>query len=74
MLVAAILVGPEGKVIGADPIPEMLERARTNLKKTSLKSVTFSKVLRSNYLSRMGPLILLFPTASLKKRQCREKP
>jgi SAM-dependent methyltransferase len=40
-LVAAIMVGPKGKVIGIDLVPEMLKRARTNLKKTSLKNVTF---------------------------------
>ncbi len=39
--VAAILVGPEGRVTGMDLIPEMVDRARTNLKKTSLKNVTF---------------------------------
>ncbi len=41
--VAAILVGPEGRVTGIDLIPEMLNRARTNLKKTSLKNVTFQE-------------------------------
>ncbi len=41
--VAAILVGPEGRVTGIDLIPEMLERARTNLEKTSLKNVTFQE-------------------------------
>jgi SAM-dependent methyltransferase len=40
-LVAAIMVGPEGRVTGIDLIPEMLKRARTNLEKTSLKNVTF---------------------------------
>jgi len=39
-LVAAIMVGTEGRVTGIDLIPEMLKRARTNLKKTSLKNVT----------------------------------
>ena len=38
---AAILVGPEGRVTGIDLIPEMLNRARTNLEKTSFKNVTF---------------------------------
>ena len=42
-LVAAIMVGPEGKVTGIDLIPEMLKRARTNLEKTSLKDVTFQE-------------------------------
>ena len=42
-LVAAITVGPEGKVVGIDLVPEMLERAKANLKKTSLKNVTFQE-------------------------------
>ncbi len=42
-LVAAILVGPQGRVTGIDLIPEMLERARTNLEKTSLKNVTLQE-------------------------------
>jgi len=42
-LVAAIMVGSEGRVTGIDLIPEMLKRARTNLKKTSLKNVTFQE-------------------------------
>jgi SAM-dependent methyltransferase len=41
--VAAIMVGPEGKVVGIDLVPEMLERAKANLKKTSLKNVTFQE-------------------------------
>lgn len=42
-LVAAIMAGPEGRVTGVDLIPEMLNRAKTNLKKTSLKNVTFQE-------------------------------
>ncbi len=41
--VAAIMVGPEGRVIGIDLISEMLNRARTNLEKTSFKNVTFQE-------------------------------
>jgi len=40
-IIAAIMVGPDGKVVGMDLIPEMLERARENLRKTSLENVTF---------------------------------
>ncbi len=42
-LVAAIMVGPEGRATGIDLIPEMLNRARTNLQKTSLKNVAFQE-------------------------------
>jgi arsenite methyltransferase len=42
-LVAAIMVGSEGRVTGIDLIPEMLKRARTNLEKTSFKDVTFQE-------------------------------
>jgi len=38
-LVAAIMVGPEGKVTGIDLTSEMLKQARINLEKTSLKNV-----------------------------------
>jgi SAM-dependent methyltransferase len=41
--VAAVMVGPEGRVIGIDLISEMLNRARTNLEKTSFKNVTFQE-------------------------------
>src|SRR4030065_2776959 len=33
-LVAAITVGPEGKVVGIDLVSEMVKQAETNLKKT----------------------------------------
>lgn len=42
-LVAAIMVGPEGKVVGIDLTPQMLERARANLEKTSLGNVSFQE-------------------------------
>jgi len=42
-LIAAIVVGPEGRVVGIDFSPEMLERAMENLRKASLDNVTFQK-------------------------------
>ena len=42
-LVAAITVGPEGKVVGIDLVSEMVKQAETNLKKTPLKNVTFQE-------------------------------
>jgi arsenite methyltransferase len=40
---AAIMVGPKGKAVGIDMIPEMLERARKNLREIALKNVTFQE-------------------------------
>ena len=40
-LIAAMMVGPGGKAIGIDLIPEMVERAKENLEKTALKNVSF---------------------------------
>jgi len=40
-LIAAIMVGRRGRVVGIDFTPEMLERATENLRKTSLDNVTF---------------------------------
>lgn len=42
-LVAAMMVGPTGKVIGIDVVPEMLQRARENLEKTSIDNVSFQE-------------------------------
>ena len=42
-IIAATMVGPDGRVVGMDLIPEMLERARDNLRKTSLENVTFQE-------------------------------
>jgi len=42
-LIAAIMVGSKGRVVGVDFIPEMLDRARKNLKKTSLHNVMFQE-------------------------------
>ena len=41
--VTAFMVGPGGKVTGIDLVPEMLARARSNLRKTSLKNVSFEE-------------------------------
>jgi arsenite methyltransferase len=42
-LVAAIMVGPAGKVTGIDLTSEMLKQARMNLERTSLKNVSFEE-------------------------------
>lgn len=42
-LVAAKMVGPSGKVVGIDLIPEMLDRARKNLELTTFLNVSFEK-------------------------------
>lgn len=40
-LLAGMMVGPEGKVAGIEMVPEMLARAKENLRMTDLKNVTF---------------------------------
>ncbi len=40
-LIAAMMVGARGKVAGIDLVPEMLETAKENLSKTSLRNVEF---------------------------------
>jgi arsenite methyltransferase len=42
-MIAGLLVGPEGRATGVDPVPEMVERARRNLVQTGLTNVTFEK-------------------------------
>lgn len=42
-IVAAMMVGPEGSVAGIDMVPEMLARARENLRMTDLKNVIFEE-------------------------------
>ena len=42
-LVAALLVGPSGKVVGIDLSPEMIRRANNNLQKTNLNNVIFQE-------------------------------
>lgn len=45
---AAMMVGSTGKVVGIDIVPEMLQRAKSNLDMTDLKNVTFKKVSIEN--------------------------
>jgi arsenite methyltransferase len=40
---AAMMVGPTGKAVGIDIVPEMLQRAESNLNMTDLKNVTFKR-------------------------------
>jgi SAM-dependent methyltransferase len=42
-LIAAMMVGPHGRVVGIDLIPEMLARSTENLRKTSLNNVSFQE-------------------------------
>jgi SAM-dependent methyltransferase len=41
--VAAVMVGPKGRVVGIDLTSEMLETAKENLRKVSLENVTFQQ-------------------------------
>lgn len=54
-IVAAILAGPRGRVVGVDLTPEMVERAKENVTKTSLENVSFQEASAEN---------LPFPEAS----------
>jgi len=40
-IIAAMMTGFTGKAVGIDLVPSMLERARSNLAKTSLKNIQF---------------------------------
>ncbi len=40
-IIAAIMVGPQGKTIGIDFVPEMVQRAKQNLQITQLQNVSF---------------------------------
>ena len=40
-IIAAIMVGPQGKTIGLDFVPEMVQRAKQNLQITKLQNVSF---------------------------------
>ena len=47
-LVAALMVGPQGRVAGVDVIPEMLRRARENLARTTIENVEFQEASAEN--------------------------
>ncbi len=40
-IIAATMVGPQGKTVGIDFVPEMVQRAKQNLQITQLKNVSF---------------------------------
>ncbi len=42
-LVAAAKTGPGGRAVGIDLVPEMLQRARENLRKTSIDNASFQR-------------------------------
>jgi len=42
-ILAAMMVGPTGKAVGIDIVPEMLERAKSNQDMTDFKNVTFKR-------------------------------
>lgn len=42
-LAAALMVGPRGRAVGIDMIPEMLERAKEDLRQSGLSNVTFQE-------------------------------
>ena len=42
-IVAAMMTGPTGRVVGIDIVPEMVQRAKSNLGMTDLKNITFIK-------------------------------
>ena len=47
-ILAAIIVGPKGSVIGLDIVPEMIIRAENNLQMMDLDNVSFQKVSGEN--------------------------
>jgi arsenite methyltransferase len=47
-IIAGMMVGPAGKVVGIDIVPEMLERAESNLSMTDLHNITFKKASGEN--------------------------
>jgi arsenite methyltransferase len=47
-ILAAMMVGPNGKAVGIDIVPEMLQRAESNLNMTDLRNVTFKMTSGEN--------------------------
>jgi len=47
-ILAAIIVGPNGSVIGVDIVPDMIARAKKNLHLMDLDNITFQKVPGEN--------------------------
>ncbi len=47
-IIASMMTGPAGNVVGVDIVPEMIQRAETNLKMTDLKNVSFKKTSGEN--------------------------
>lgn len=47
-ILAAIMVGPKGSVIGVDIVSEMIARAESNLQMMELDNVTFQKISGEN--------------------------
>ena len=43
-ILASMMTGPTGKVVGVDIVPEMLQKAETNVGLTDVKNVTFQKI------------------------------
>jgi arsenite methyltransferase len=42
-IIGAMMVGPTGRTVGIDTVPEMLKRAEENLRQTHLENVTFQE-------------------------------
>jgi len=47
-IIAAMMVGPSGGVVGLDIVPEMLNKAKSNLRLTQLANVTFKRASGEN--------------------------
>lgn len=47
-ILASMMTGPTGNVVGVDIVPEMLQQAETNLRMTDLSNVSFKKASGEN--------------------------